>query len=122
MILAIALIIVIGILAWILRPRERLTGTRRQSILATVIPIGFVAIAAIVFQLLQGAIWKTSISDISNTLYILGLCLIGVAILVSIGFTIKRKGEIAKGIGFSICISIIAYIVLFGLLEWLSGA
>ena len=117
----IPLIIVMGILAWVLRPRERLTNSRRLTILAAVIPPGVVAIAAIVSQLLHNATGEISVSDISNTLFIIGLGLIGVAILALAGFAVKRKGGITKGIGFSICIDGIAYAIAFGLLEWLGG-
>ena len=118
---AIPLIIVIGILAWVLRPGKRPTSSRRLTILATVIPPGVVAIAAIVFQLLHNATGEISVSDISNTLFIIGLGLIGAAILVLAGFAVKRKGEITKGIGFSICIDGIVYAITFGLLEWVGG-
>jgi hypothetical protein len=121
MIFAIPVIIVVGVLAWVLRPREKLTNSSRLAILATLIPSGVVAIAAIVFQLLHNAAGKTLVSDISNTLFIIGLGLIGAAILALVGFAVKRKGEITKGMGFSICIAGIVYAVAFGLLEGLAG-
>ena len=115
---AIPLIIVIGVLAWVLRPGD---NTRRITILATVIPPGVVAIAAVIFQLLHNATGKAGVSDIANTLFIVGLGLIGAAILALAGFAVKRKGEVAKGIGFGLCIAVIVYTVAFGLLEWLGG-
>jgi quinol-cytochrome oxidoreductase complex cytochrome b subunit len=117
----IPVIIVISILAWVLRPREKLTNSRRLTILATVIPPGVVAVAAIVFQLLHNAAGKTSVSDISNTLFIIGLGLIGVAILTLAGFAGKRKGEVAKSIGFGLCIAVVLSIIEFALLEGLAG-
>jgi hypothetical protein len=121
MILTIPLIIVVGVLAWVLRPGKRPTSPFKIAILATVIPPCVVAIAAIIFQLLHNVTGKVGVSDISNTLFIIGLGLIGAAILALAGFAVKRKGEVAKGIGFSICITVIVYAVEFGLLEWLGG-
>jgi len=118
---AIPLIIVMGILAWVLRPRERLTNPRRLAILATVIPTGAVAIAAVIFQLLHNASGNAWVSDISNTLFIVGLGLIGAAILALAGFALAHKGEVAKGIGFGLCIAIILSAAEFALLEWLAG-
>ncbi|HEX76149.1 MAG TPA: hypothetical protein G4O12_06150 [Dehalococcoidia bacterium] len=117
----IPLMIIVGILAWVLRPGKRPTTARTVAILATVIPPVLVAIAAIVFQLLHNAAGKTWVSDISNTCFIVGLGLIGVAILASAGFAIARKGEVAKGIGFGICIAVVVSIIEFALLEGLAG-
>ena len=117
----IPLVIVVGILAWILRPGKNPATARTTAILATVIPQVVVVIAAVVFQLVHNAAGKTWVSDISNTCFLVGLGLIGAAILVSIGFIIARKGEAAKGAGFGVCIAVFISIVLFGLLEWLGG-
>ncbi len=117
----IPIIIVIGVLMWVLRPGKSPTNLRRLAILATVIPPVVVAIAAVVFQLLHNAAGKVEVSDISNIGFIVGLGLIGAAILASVGFTFTRKGEVAKGIGFGICIAVIISLMEFGLLEWLGG-
>jgi ABC-type dipeptide/oligopeptide/nickel transport system permease component len=121
MTLILPLVIVVGILAWVLRPRKSPTTARIAAILVTAIPQFVVAIAAIVFQLMHNAAGKTWVSDISNTCFLVGLALTGVAILASAGFAFARKGEIAKGIGFGICIAVIVAIIEFGLLEWLGG-
>lgn len=121
MTLAIPLIIITGILAWVLRPRERLTNPQRLTILAAVIPPGVAAIAAVVFQLIHNAAGKTFVSDISNSLFIVGLVLIVAAILALAGFALARKVETAKNIGFGLCITVILYIIEFGLLEGLAG-
>jgi len=121
MIFIIPIVIVVGILAWVLRPGKSPTTPRRTAILATAIPPVLVAIAAVVFQLLHNAAGKTWVSDISNTCFIIGLGLIGVAILASAGFAIARKGEVAKGIGFGICIAVVVSIIEFALLEGLAG-
>ena len=121
MIVIIPLIIAVGVLAWVLRPGKRPTNPRRIAILVTAIPPLIVAIAAVVFQLLHNAAGKTWVSDISNTLAIVGLGIVGAAILASAGFAIARKGEIAKGIGFSICIAVAISIVELISLEGLAG-
>jgi len=121
MIFAIPLIIVIGVLAWVLRPGKRPSNPRRLAILATVIPPVVVAITAVIFQLLHNATGKVEVSDISNTFFIVGLGLIGIEILVLAGFALAHKGEIAKGMGFGLCIAVALSVIEFALLEGLAG-
>ena len=121
MIFAIPLIIVIGILAWVLRPGKSPAKPRRVAILATAIPPLVVAIVAVIFQVLHNTSGSTGVSDISNTCFIVSICLVGAAILAAVGFAIARKWEIAKGIGFGICIGVLISIIEFGVLEWLAG-
>jgi len=121
MIVIIPLIIAVGVLAWVLRPGKRPTNSRRIAILVTAILPLIVAIAAVVFQMLHNAAGKTWVSDISNTCFIVGLGLVGGAILASAGFAIARKGEIAKGIGFGVCIAVVISIIDLALLEGLGG-
>ncbi len=121
MIFIIPLIIAVGVMAWVLRPGKKPTNPRRIAILVTAIPPLIVAIAAVVFQLLHNAAGKTWVSDISNTCFIVGLGLVGAAILASAGFAIARKGEIAKGIGFGVCIAVVISIIDLALLEGLGG-
>ena len=117
----IPLMIVTGVLAWILRPHKNMTKPRKVAIFATAIPPVVLAIAAIVFQLVHNAAGKTWVSDISNACFIVGLGLVSAAILASVGFALTHKGEVAKGIGFGICIAVVVSIIEFGLLEWLGG-
>ena len=119
--LIIPLIIVIGVLMWVLRLGKRPTNLRRLAILATVIPPVVVGIAAVVFQLLHNATGKVGVSDISNIGFIVGLGLIGAAILALAGFALTQKGEVAKGIGFGLCIAVVLSVTEFGLLEGLAG-
>jgi ABC-type dipeptide/oligopeptide/nickel transport system permease component len=77
MTVAIPVVIVFGILAWVFRPRKSPTTARVSAIMATAIPPFVVAVAAIVFQLLYNATAKAWVLDIPNTCYIIGLCLIG---------------------------------------------
>jgi len=68
--------------------------------------------------LLHNATVKAGVSDIC---FIVGISLIGVALLALLGFAIARKVEIVKGIGFSFNIVVILSIIEFGLLEGLAG-
>ena len=108
-------------MAWVLRPGKSSTNPRRFTILATVIAPVTVAIAAIIFQLLHNATGKVEVSDISNACFIAGLGIIGAEILVLIGFALAHKGEITKGMGFGLCITIALYVIEFALLEWMAG-
>jgi len=121
MLVTIPMIIVAGVLAWLIRPREGLSGSGRLAIPATIIPPCLVAVAAVIVQLLYNATGVAGISDLSNTLFVIGLGLIGIAILVLVVFAVKRKGDMVKAIGFGTCIDVIVYILVFGLLEWLAG-
>jgi len=121
MIIIIPLVIVVGIIAWLLRPGKTPTKNRVNSILATVFPPLLVGIATVIFQLLHNAAGTVEISGISNTLFLVGLGLIGVYILALIGFALAHKGDIAKGIGFGICITVVLSVLELGLLEWLGG-
>jgi hypothetical protein len=119
MIYIIPLAIVVGILTWMLRPGKSPTTARTIALLATVIPPVVVAIPTVILQILHTAVGKTWVSDISNTGFIVGLRIIDVAILALTGFAIARKGEVAKGVGFGVCISVIVSIIEFGVMEWL---
>ena len=121
MIIIVPLIMVVGFVAWLLRPGKTPARNRVISILATVIPSLLVGIAAVAFQLLHNATGTVEVSDISNTLFLVGLGLIGVYILTLVGFALARKGDIAKGTGFGICIAIVISTLELGLLEWLGG-
>jgi hypothetical protein len=121
MIVIIPLIIIIGFLAWLLRPGKKPTLSRKIGILVTAIPVLAVAIAAVVIQLLHSAAGTVEVSGTSNTLFVIGLGLIGAYILVSMGFIVVRKEDIARGMGFGICIAVVISIIELGLLEWLGG-
>jgi hypothetical protein len=91
------------------------------AILATTVPLALIAIAALLFQLMQNSTGGVDESEIANTLFIVGSCLIGVAFFSLLGFAFARKVEIAKGIGFGITIVIILYIIEFISLEAIAG-
>ena len=121
MIIIIPLIVATCALAWVLRPGKRPTNPRRIAILATATPPLVIAIAAVVFQLIQNATGNVEVSDISNNLFITGIFFIGTALLTLVGFAVMRKWEIAKGIGFGICIGVLISIIELALLEGLAG-
>ncbi|MBN1191202.1 MAG: hypothetical protein JXA46_15705 [Dehalococcoidales bacterium] len=118
---AIPLVIVTGIIAWILRPVEITKDSGTLNILAVVIPPGLLAITALVYQVVFNAAGKTMVSDVSNALFIAGTCLTGAGLLASIGLAFSHRSKAAKRTGFGVCIDIIVYVILFVLLEWLGG-
>ena len=121
MIFIIPLFIAVCIVAWMLRPRKNISKSRKYAILSVILPSLVLAVTAVVFQLLQNATGNVEVSDISNTLFITGIFVIGAAMLALAGFAVTRKGEIAKGIGFGICIAVLVSIIEFGLLEGFAG-
>jgi len=121
MIVTIPLIIVVGVIAWMIRPREKLVGPARVSILATIIPPCLALLLAIASQLLGNVAAIAGVSVPANTFFVIALGLVGIALIVLIVFAIKRKGEVVRAVGFGICISFILCILVFGLLEWLAG-
>ena len=121
MIFIIPLFIAVCIVAWMLRPRKNISKSRKYAILSVILPSLVFAVTAVVFQLLQNATGNVEVSDISNNLFITGIFVIGAAMLALAGFAVMRKGEIAKGIGFGICIAVLVSIIELGLLEGLAG-
>jgi hypothetical protein len=121
LIVILPLLVVIGILAWMLRPRKGLSNSSRIAIITTIVLAAIAAVAALTSQLLHNANGTVEVSEIANICFIVGIGLVVVYILASIGFVIARKGDIAKGIGFGICIAIFISIIELGLLEWLGG-
>jgi len=118
---AILLIIILGVLAWMLWPGRRPRSYSTPVILATVIPIALLAIAAVIFQLLHNTGGMAGVSDISNTIFVIGLGLIGAAILILAGSIIARRGEVARDIGFGLCIAVALCAMEFAVLEGLAG-
>lgn len=121
MIVIIPLVVVTCTLAWVLRPGKSPSRLRKIAILTTAIPPLVLAVVAVIFQLWHNAAGRTWVSDISNTCFIISLGMIGLAIFVTIGFVIARKWELARGMGFGICISVLISIIELAVLEWLAG-
>jgi len=121
MIAIIPAVIAAGVLAWILRPRKNMTGSRKISILVVTLPSLALLAAVVLTQLLYNTGSNNGLSEIANIFFIAGFFLISAAIFVLTGFALVRKWEIVKGIGFGICIAVILIIMEYGLLELLSG-
>jgi hypothetical protein len=121
MIIIVPLVILTSIIAWVLRPGKTPSSSRKIAILATVVPSFVVATASVIFQIMHNAGGTVEVSDVSNTLFLVGLGLVGVYILTLIGFALARKGDIARGIGFGLCLAVVISIIELGLLEWLGG-
>jgi hypothetical protein len=121
MIIIIPLVVAICILAWVLRPGKSPTNLRKIAVLATAIPPLVVAVVAVIFQLWHNATGRTWVSDISNTCFIISIGMVGLAILATVVFIVARKWEIAKGMGFGICIGVLTSVIELAVLEWLAG-
>jgi len=121
MIIIIPLVVAICILAWVLRPGKSPTNLRLIAVLATAIPPLVVAVVAVIFQLWHNATGRTWVSDISNTCFIISIGMVGLAILATVVFIVARKWEIAKGMGFGICIGVLTSVIELAVLEWLAG-
>jgi len=121
MIVTIPLIIAVGVIAWMIRPKEKPTGSVRLSIFVTIIPPCLALLLAIASQLLGNVAAIAGVSVLANTFFVIALGLVGIALIVLIVLAVKRKGEVVRAIGFGICISFIICILVFGLLEWLAG-
>lgn len=121
MIVILPLFVVIVILAWMLRPRKGMSNSSKVAIITTIVLAVIAAAAALTSQLLYTATGTVEVSEIANICFIVGMGLVVVYILASIGFVIAHKGDIAKGIGFGICIAVFISIIELGLLEWLGG-
>jgi len=113
-----AAIISAGAGGWVLRPRHGTAASRKTASLATTIPpVG--AAAAAVVSLAAG---RWYISPVPAVFFMAGLTLTAINILVLAGLLAARRTETAKGVGFGICASIVAYAIeieamaLFG--EW----
>ncbi len=121
MIVIIPLILIVLLIGWWLRPRKNAARSRIIAILAAAVPVLLLAVAAVIFQLRHNAAGGTWVSDIANLLAVSNAALIGLAALAAAGFGLARKNEIARGLGFGICISVLVFVVEWGLLEWLGG-
>jgi hypothetical protein len=118
MTIAIPIIVVALVLAWVFRPKKDTIQARRAAILATTVPLVALFVAALIVQAMQNS---TGVSDISNALFISGLCLTGAAILALLGFVYRRKDETARGIGFGLTVMVILSMVEFVSLEAMAG-
>lgn len=110
------LIIPIVILAWVLWLwlGQRMVRPHRTAILATAIPPTLLIIAAAAYaQPNIEALREAEGYTIPDICWLVGFGLITAAILSSIVFAIRRKWEIAKGVGFGSGIGMVALLIAF---------
>ncbi len=96
-------LLLLGTLAWVLWlwHGKRTVKPHKVAILATAILPTLLAIATVIFGLLNKEALATETEGlIVDICLIVGFGLVAAATLSSIGFAIKRKWEVAKGIGF----------------------
>jgi hypothetical protein len=111
--------IIAAFLGWMLRPGKQPSEPRKFAILAAAVPPFVFALAAVVSQLLYNASQSTGLSGISNVCFIIASGLVCADLLFLAVFAVMRKAEIARGIGFGICVTYFIYIAAVLLLEWL---
>jgi hypothetical protein len=121
MIIIIPLVIFVCAIAWFLRPGRSPSKPLIIAILVIAVPVLAASLAAVIFQLLHNAAGMAWVSDASNICFIISMGLICLAILAIVGFAIARKWEIAKGMGFGVCLGILISIIDLAVLEWLAG-
>lgn len=110
-----------GVLAWLLRPKGEQAKPVSRAITGTLIPPVAVTVASIIAQLIQNASGTVEVSYISGVLLMVGLGMITAAVMSSAVFAVMRKWDITKGIGFSICVAAIVFIMGLFIVEWLGG-
>jgi hypothetical protein len=121
MIIIIPFLILVCIVAWLLQPGKTPSRPRVIAILVAAVPVLLLAIVAVIFQLVHNAAGTVDVADIANTCFVAGAGFIAACILASVGFALARKGDIARGMGFGLCIALVVSIIELGLLEWLGG-
>ena len=110
----------LGILAWVLwlLLGKKMVTPHRVAILATAILPTLLAIATLIFGLLnKEAFAQAEGLTTVDICLLVGFGLVAAAILSSVGFAIKRKWEIAKGIGFGSGIGFVALLIVFAALS-----
>ncbi len=119
------LIFLVGIVAWVLWLwlGKRMVRPHRAAILDTAILPTLLALATVVFGLGNpDFVEKVIVEEYAmlDILLLVGFALVAVATFSSVGFAIKRKWEIAKGIGFGSGIGFVALLIVFILADIIS--
>ncbi len=117
----IPIVIIVGILAWMLRPKKDLPKTGKNAILLISIPSLILAVVSVIIQLVQNSTGDTGLSDISNILFIVGAVIIIIAVILLAFFAIKHKAEIVRPLSFGICIAVIVCVAELFVLGLLAG-
>ncbi|WKY48167.1 hypothetical protein Q5O24_02205 [Eubacteriaceae bacterium ES3] len=121
MIIIIPLSVLIGVLAYLFRPRSTDTKHARLFGLGVMILSFVLALVSVVVQIIHNTAGEISVSEISNNLFIGGFFGLGAGILVAFVLMIAGKKEIARNIGFGLCLTFFILVIELALLEWLAG-
>jgi hypothetical protein len=121
MIYMIPVSIVAGFLAWVLKPGWHPSRLRLIASLAVFMPVLILSAAAVISQLVHNAAGGIEVSGTANALVVAGMILLAVFIAAAVGCILRRKNDLAAGIGFSVSISFFIILVELILLEWLGG-
>ncbi|MDK2904847.1 MAG: hypothetical protein PWR12_923 [Eubacteriaceae bacterium] len=121
MIIIIPLSILMGFLTYKLRPRSTDMRYARFTGLGAFIISAVIAVASVVIQIIHNTAGEISVSGISNNLFIGGFFfwLIGLAIAFILAFS--QKKELARNIGFGMCLTFFILVIELALLEGLGG-
>lgn len=115
------IVVIIGFLAWLYRPKGKISNPGKYAMLSVISLSVIFLIGAVISQVLHNASGVTEISPVADAFSFANLALIGIALIVVIVLVVKRKVEMAKAIGYGLFIALAIAILEFGLLTWLSG-
>jgi hypothetical protein len=121
MTIIIPIILLVVLVVVLLQPWKGMTKKRVYATLAAGIPPIVIAIAAVIFQVVDYTAGRIEVSDISNILFVITTGWIAAAIIFSFIFAFLRRTELLKGTVFGTGIAILIVIVTLGLLEWMGG-
>jgi hypothetical protein len=121
MIVIIPLLIAVVAVGWILRPRKDSSRSRKAAMLAVSVPSAVVALASIGLQLIHRLNGPEGVSEVSNSLFVIGLGIVVAAMVAIAGLVIARRIEMAKGLGFGTCVAVVVFVAELALLEWMGG-
>lgn len=117
----IPIVIAVGILAWILKPRKDLSKAGKNAILLITISSLILAVVSVIVQLVQNSTGVPDLSNISNTLFIIGIVIIFLVIILTVFFAVRHQSEIVRALSFGACIGVIICVVELFILGWLAG-
>ncbi len=121
MLIIVPLIIIVGVVAWLLRPRRGMPASGYKATLTIITLAAVLAVTAVVFQMVHNASGAIEVYSVSNNLFIASLGLVVVGVLMAIGLVATHKNIIARGLGFGTCMAFVILVIQLALLEWLGG-
>lgn len=121
MILIIPLSVLIGFLTYWLRPRPMDMRYTRFIGLGLIAVSAVLAISSVVIQLIHNTAGEISVSEISNNLFLCGFFVLPIGILIAFILAFAQKKELARNIGFGLCLTFYILVIELALLEWLGG-